>query len=182
MPRLLLLLLTLLSLVSCKTPEARRPVSQNAGSFIDESILRNQKLVKAEEAVIKAEMQSHPETTFLTSKTGFWYYFKVKDSTDTPRPQTGDLVQFEYNLQTINGRILVPKEDIGLQVYQVDQSNQELMNGLRDGLKLMKAGETAVFYFPSHKAFGYYGYEDKIGSNLPVQSEVTLKAIKSNNQ
>ena len=45
----------------------------------------------------------------------------------------------------------------------------------------MKEGETVTFLFPSHKAFGYYGYEDKIGSNLPIQSTVTLNQIKTNN-
>ncbi|HAT65772.1 MAG TPA: gliding motility-associated peptidyl-prolyl isomerase GldI, partial [Flavobacteriaceae bacterium] len=41
------------------------------------------------------------------------------------------------------------------------------------------AGETVTFLFPSHKAYGYYGIENKLGTNVPVQSTVTLKSINS---
>ena len=71
------------------------------------------------------------------------------------------------------------EEELGTQTYQIEQSNQELISGLKDGLKLMKEGETVTFLLPSHKAFGYYGYLDKIGSNWPIQTRVTLNTIKT---
>jgi FKBP-type peptidyl-prolyl cis-trans isomerase len=57
---------------------------------------------------------------------------------------------------------------------------QELFTGLREGLKLMKTGETVTFLFPSQKAYGYYGDQNKIGSNMPLICEVTVLAIKEN--
>ena len=51
----------------------------------------------------------------------------------------------------------------------------------RDGLKLMKEGETITFLFPSYKAFGYYGINNKLGTNVPVQCTVTLNTITQNN-
>jgi hypothetical protein len=41
----------------------------------------------------------------------------------------------------------------------------------------MREGETVTFLFPSYKAFGYYGIENKLGTNVPVQSTVTLDTI-----
>ena len=41
----------------------------------------------------------------------------------------------------------------------------------------MKEGETVTFIFPSHKAFGYYGDKDRIGTNIPIITEVTLNSI-----
>ena len=41
----------------------------------------------------------------------------------------------------------------------------------------MKVGETVTFLFPSYQAFGYYGDDDKIGTNIPLQSKVTLHNI-----
>jgi hypothetical protein len=41
----------------------------------------------------------------------------------------------------------------------------------------MKEGETVTFLLPSYKAYGYYGIENKLGTNIPVQSRVTLKTI-----
>jgi FKBP-type peptidyl-prolyl cis-trans isomerase len=54
---------------------------------------------------------------------------------------------------------------------------QELFSGLREGLKLMKSGETVTFMFPSQKAFGYYGDEDRIGINVPLKCEVSVNSI-----
>jgi len=42
----------------------------------------------------------------------------------------------------------------------------------------MKVGEQVTFLFPSYKAYGYYGLEDKLGTNVPVRSTVTLKSIQ----
>ena len=54
---------------------------------------------------------------------------------------------------------------------------EELFTGLREGLKLMKAGETVTFIFPSQKAYGYYGDENKIGTNTPIISKVTVNSM-----
>jgi len=54
---------------------------------------------------------------------------------------------------------------------------QELFTGLREGLKLMKTGETVTFLFPSQKAYGYYGDENKIGANIPLIAKVTVNSI-----
>ena len=73
---------------------------------------------------------------------------------------------------------MLSEEENGLQVYKVDQSNQDLISGIRDGVKLMKPGETVTFLFPSYKAYGYYGIQNKLGANTPVQSTITLKSIE----
>ena len=54
---------------------------------------------------------------------------------------------------------------------------EELFSGLREGLKLMKAGETITFLFPSYNAYGYYGDENRIGANIPIKCEVTVNTI-----
>ena len=54
---------------------------------------------------------------------------------------------------------------------------EELFTGLREGLKLMKPGETVTFLFPSQKAYGYYGDTNRIGTNTPLICEVTVNSI-----
>ncbi len=178
MNKLKILLIALLAVAGCKAPEARRPVSQSSGSYIDASIARNKELNKAEEAAIKKLMDANPQNEYYTSDKGFWYYYNVKDTTSVATAQTGDLVTFEYEIKSLNGDLIVSEEELGTQTYQIEQSNQDLISGLKDGLKLMKEGETVTFLLPSHKAFGYYGYLDKIGSNWPIQTKVTLNTIK----
>jgi FKBP-type peptidyl-prolyl cis-trans isomerase len=54
------------------------------------------------------------------------------------------------------------------------------MAGLREGLKLMKEGESITFIFPSQKAYGYYGDQKNIGSNVPLVCDVTLLKLTNN--
>ena len=178
-PRSLLFLIAgIFALVSCKTPEARRPVQQSSGSFIKESAERNKILYKQEEERIASVMAANPENEYLSSPSGFWYYYNIKDSLDIPKPVYGDIITFTYDVKSLEGTSILTESETGLQTYKIDQSNQDLISGLRDGVKLMKVGEQVTFLFPSYKAYGYYGLEDKLGTNVPIQSTVTLKSIQ----
>jgi len=169
------LLITVLVLNSCKTPEARQPVSQNSGSFIKASVERNQKLVAKEEERILEIIQTDTTHNYISSSDGFWYFYNVKVEKDTISPNFGDLVNFDYDIATLEGTPIYTTKEIGTREYRIDQEN--VFTGLRQALKLMKEGETLTFLFPSHKAFGYYGDQDKIGRNVPIRSSITLNRI-----
>ncbi|RSK39251.1 gliding motility-associated peptidyl-prolyl isomerase GldI [Mangrovimonas spongiae] len=181
MRNIVLLISTLAILCSCKSPEARRPISSKTGSFIDQSVARNKKLYAREKASFEKIMKANPENEYMASQNGFWYYYNTKIENDTLiKPDFGDVVNFNYNLKTLNGQTIYSKEDIKTQNYVMDK--QELFSGLREGLKLMKAGETVTFMFPSQKAYGYYGDENRIGMNVPLICEVTVNAITDSKQ
>jgi len=78
----------------------------------------------------------------------------------------------------LKGRIIYSSEEIGNQNYIMDK--EELFTGLREGLKLMKPSETVTFIFPSQVAYGYYGDDERIGTNVPLVCEVTLNTIIQN--
>lgn len=160
---------------SCKSPEARRPVSQKTGSYINESAKRNKKLVAQEEKAIQEIIKEDSLRTYISSPNGFWYYYEEIDSTTTQTPEFGNVVEFDYNIKTLDGKTIYPREE---RTYTMDQ--EELFGGLREGLKLMRQGETVTFIFPSHKAFGFYGDKNQIGTNVPIKSTVTLKKITEN--
>ena len=174
-----LLTIAILFLVfSCKTPEARRPVSVKTGSFIDASIERNKKLNANEKAFIENLMKQQ-KINYIASESGFWYYYNNKVEIDTLKtPDFGDIVNYNYNVKNLNGSTIYSAETIKTQTYAMDK--QELFTGLREGLKLMKTGETVTFLFPSQKAYGYYGDENKIGRNTPLICEVTINSITQN--
>ena len=73
--------------------------------------------------------------------------------------------------------MLISREENGIQQYKVDQSNQDLISGIRQGLKFMKAGEQVTFLFPSYFAYGYYGLQYRVGRNQPVYCSVELISI-----
>lgn len=176
MNKICYIILVLLTITACKSPEARAPKSVKSGSFIDASIIRNKKLQKYEHGLIKDIMSQHPEIEYYPSENGFWYYYNTKVEKDTLKPQFGDIVNFDYNIKDLNGKLIYSKQELTTQEYTMDQ--EELFKGLREGLKLMKVGETVTFLFPSQLAYGYYGDRKRIGINVPLICEVTINDIK----
>lgn len=170
------LLMLLLSCILCScqpNQEARRPLSQASGSFMKKSIQRNKKLIASEEDKIQAVIKKNANLTFLASQKGYWYHYAKRNVIDTLTPKKGDVAYFDYEVKDLKGNIIYSKEETQPQTYFVDKQN--IMMGLRDGLKLMRKKETFVFLFPSHMAYGYHGDNKKIGTNVPLLCTVTLK-------
>jgi len=178
----LFILVCCLAVIACKSPEARRPVQRTSGTFINKSAERNKELFEKEKAQITKLIESNPAQQYITSNSGFWYYYNIQDSLKTQKPTYGDHIKFTHNIKNLEGVLILSENEIGLQDYIVDKSNQDLISGLRDGIKLMKEGETITFLFPSYKAYGYYGIKNKLGANVPIQCTVTLKNINQTNE
>ena len=167
-----------LILFACKHPEARQPVSVKTGTFIDNSVERNKKLNAKEQASIEKLMKQQPEN-YIASENGFWYFYNNKVASDSLKtPDFGDQITYNYTVKALNGTVIYSSEELKTQTYIMDQ--QELFTGLREGLKLMKAGETITFLFPSQKAYGYYGDAKKIFRNTPIICQVTVNSIIKN--
>ena len=151
-----------------------------SGTFFKESIERNKALFAKEEATIKQIIKNDSLNKYFASENGFWYRYIAQDTTSTLYPEVDDIVVFQYEVQDLNNATIYSKEELGLRTYKVDK--EDLMPGLRNGIKLMNVGETVTFLFPSHMAYGYHGDDDKIGINVPLKSTVTLLELKKTEQ
>lgn len=168
------ILLFAVLLVSCKHhEEARRPISQASGTFMKKSADRNKKLVANEEDVIKKIIKSNPKIKYYATRKGYWLYYDEQNHTDIATPKKGDIAYFNLEVKDINGKIIYSEADLGPQTYYVDK--QDIMMGLRDGIKMMHKNETVTFLFPSHIAYGYHGDNKKIGTNQSLICTVTLR-------
>ncbi len=170
------LLFTLIFLSSCSQQKARKPISHSEGSFMKESAERNKKLIAGEEKVIDSIIKSNPSIKYFASKKGYWYTYESKNETDTLRPKKGDIAYFDYEVKDIKGNIIYTKEELKPQVYAIDKQN--IMTGLRDGIKLMRKNETIKFLFTSNNGYGYHGDNDKIETNESLICTVTLNDFK----
>ncbi|MGJ8592653.1 MAG: gliding motility-associated peptidyl-prolyl isomerase GldI [Aquaticitalea sp.] len=175
MIRPIIILLLFATLMSCKSPDARTPISHQTGSFINASVERNIKLNKKEKERIERIIKADSISEYIASESGFWYTYETKVEQDTIQAGFGDVVNFDYNVKTLNGQTIYSDEDIKPRNYMMDK--EELFTGLREGLKLMKPGETVTFLFPSQKAYGYYGDTNRIGTSVPLMCEVTVNSI-----
>jgi gliding motility-associated peptidyl-prolyl isomerase len=165
---------------SCSQQQARRPISHSSGTFMKESIERNIKLVASEESQIDSIIKSNPHIKYIASDKGYWYHYEIENTQDTIKPKRGDVAFFNYEIKDIKGNLIYSEVELRPQVYYVDKQN--IMMGLRDGIKLMNEGEKITFLFPSHMGYGYHGDNNRIGTNQPLICTVTLTDIKPENE
>jgi gliding motility-associated peptidyl-prolyl isomerase len=165
-----------MTVISCKQQQARMPISRSSGTFMKESVARNKKLIAGEEGKIDSIIKSNPKVQFIASKKGYWYHYHERNEQDTLRPRKGDIAEFDYEIMDFKGNVVYSEVELRPQTYRVDKQN--IMMGLRDGIKLMRKNEKVTFLFPSHMAYGYHGDNKRIGSNQPLMCTVTLHDFK----
>ena len=167
------LLSVVLNFSSCKQhQDARRPISQSSGSFMKKSIERNKKIISGEEAQIDAVIKRNSKIQFIASTKGYWYSYITKNRKDTLTPKKGDVAFFDYEIKDLKGKVIYTASELKPQIYYVDKQN--IMMGLRDGIKLMHRKEKINFLFTSHNGYGYHGDNNKIGTNQALLCIVSL--------
>lgn len=158
---------------SCKQhQEARRPISRASGTFMKKSAEKNKKLIAGEEGQIQSLIKSNPKIKYIAATKGYWYTYLIRNTLDTLTPKKGDVAFFEYEIKDLKGKIIYSQLELKPQTYSIDKQN--IMTGLREGIKLMHKKEKVIFLFPSHIAYGYHGDDKKIGTNQPLLCTVTL--------
>lgn len=170
------LLLSGTLLTGCSQQQAREPISHSGGTFMKESIERNKQLIASEEGLIDSIIKSNPHIEYIASDKGYWYHYEIENEKDSITPKRGDVAFFDYEVKDLKGNVIYSEVENRPQVYYVDKEN--IMMGLRDGIKLMNRGEKVTFLFPSHMGYGYHGDNKKIGTNEPLICTVTLNDIK----
>lgn len=170
----LFLYIFLFLMVSCGNPVPRKPILRKTNTLLNESVRLNKIMNENEENAFAAFMEKDSLTQYIASPNGFWYTFNQKKS-DSELPQVGDQVFYTFAVYDINNTIIYSAEEIGEQAYIVDK--QEIVEGLRNALKLMSTGDEATFLFPSHKVYGYLGDANKIEINQPLIYKVQLIKI-----
>lgn len=162
--------------LGCGDAEVRWPVTRQGGSFLKLSAERNKRLLEQEQALLDQIIQADSQHTWLSSESGSRYYYLQQAPGDGYTPRPDDLVTLTYDIRTWGNDTIYREAEIGLVRYKVDK--QELFPGLRNSVKLLQEGESAVFFYPSSLAFGYHGDQERIGPNLPVQSTLTIINIE----
>lgn len=174
----LMFLFGLIAVLGCKHQEARRPVDHSKTDRFEQSVERAKNRYAAESEAIKSIMDKLPQSKFIPSESGFWYAITESTYADNYKPQFGDTINFDLSIAYLNGNLVYPAESTANQNYVMDQ--EALFKGLREGLKLMSAGQKAEFLIPSQLAYGYYGDGDLVGPNVPLRCKVFLKSITQN--
>ena len=176
MKRMIPLFTLILVFLSCRENEARWPVEVKGGSFLSQSAERNRRLLQQEEALMERLIAEDSLHTYLASDSGSRYYYLNRRPQEGYLPRPDDLVTLSYEVLSWGNDTIYSRPEIGTLRYKVDK--QELFPGLRNSVKLLQAGESAVFLFPSSLAYGYHGDNDRIGQNVPLKVRLDILNIE----
>ncbi len=170
-------LLLIILLTGCKNnnQSARAPIQHQKSGVDMKSVRQNQALNRREENYIKKMIKQDSLHHYIDSGHGFWYYFtkQVKQGT---KAKAGDKVWLNYEIRDLSNQIIYSASEIGEKSYWVDHENY--FRGFREGVKLLKEGESAWFLFPSNAAYGVHGDERRIGTNIPLKVKIKILKIE----
>ena len=170
-----LLLIGLFLLVACVEQEARKPIYRSNDKGMGQSIDRNKKINAQQQELFKKTIEKDSTLTYYSSPLGYWFAYKNKTQA-TAKPTRGDMVKFNYTIQTLEGSIIYDEMELGTVDYLVDK--EELLPALRYAVKDLSVGDIGVFLMPSYLGYGYQGDGDKIGINQPLRFTLQLKDLK----
>lgn len=166
------------SLNSCMRLQPRKPLNKKDTVFFEESVVRNRAQNSYEQELIQKAIAVDSILNYSAAPSGFWYAYLKQNQNPSPRPQKGDQVVFSYRIENLAQELLYNEESLGKVTYYIDE--EELLPGLRKGVKLMQAGEVVAFYFPSYLCYAYQGDGEKIGINQPLRFIVHLESLIKN--
>ena len=153
--------------VSCQEIKPRQPINKKEVSNISSSAKRNKNLFAHEELLLNAAAKEDSSYIYKKAPSGYLFAYLNKSSDYFKSPQKGELVSFEYSIETLQKELLYNKKELGIVRYRIDQ--EDLLPALREGLRIMKVNEVVVFLFPSYLCYGYQGDGDKVGISQPLR-------------
>ena len=157
----------ILILVSCSEPTPRYPINKKNDAFLIQSAKRNKNLYDFEQKLLKKAAKKDSLLNYQTSEAGFFYAVIKPMDSSLPIPKKGEKVRFQYQIDDLEKNSIYTQETLGIVDYSIDQ--EDLLPGLREGLRIMRVGEVVVFLFPSYLCYSYQGDGDKIGINQPLR-------------
>lgn len=139
----------------------------------DKMLRANRYLIKKDMEIIKSYVHRH-ELTMSFSDLGYYYGFLGKQS-QGKSIKKGSVVLFDYKINAIDGTMLDSSNN---ELGQIVVDKSAGISGLHDGLKKLREGDSAIFIFPPHLAYGLIGDGDKIPSRATLVYHIKIKSVE----
>jgi len=162
---------------SCEENKTRHPINNKKDVFLKNSAYRNKGLYSREEFLIKKAAKLDSLNIYHLSDTGFMYAKIKSTNKNFPLPEKGEKVRFKYQIEDLDKNIIYSYKELGIVEYLIDQEN--LLPALREGIRIMRPMEIAVFLFPSYLCYSYQGDGIKINANQPLRFTIERTPIKN---
>ena len=162
---------------SCEENKTRYPLNKKKDVFLKTSAYRNKALYTSEEFLIKKAAKLDSLNKYHISDAGYLYAKIRSTNKNFPLPEKGERVQFKYQIEDLDRNIIYSYKELGIVDYLIDQEN--LLPALREGIRIMRPMEIAVFLFPSYLCYSYQGDGIKIDANQPLRFTIERTPLKN---
>lgn len=159
----------LVIIVGCK-PEKKRHTLQELEK--DKEILArvNKVLVEEDRTIIEGYIKRHKLDAMQETGTGLFYLVWGEPKGDIIK--TGNIVEFNYKITLLDGRLCYQSELNNPKKFKVGQGGVE--SGLEQAVLLMHPGQKGKFILPPHLAYGLLGDEKTIPSRSIIVYDIEM--------
>ncbi|WP_128331884.1 hypothetical protein [Apibacter sp. HY039] len=174
------LILVLLCLIGCQKKEVFRPVSQTTSDYLKDSREYSKSREESERKFLTHWIEKQKDSLnqiFIPTSSGIWIRYIKTNS--LPKIKNKDYVSYTAEIKTIANEIIYSFADIGKKEGIVGKFKE--IRGIESALFLLSQGDKAEILIPSFSAYGLYGDENKIGSNVPLLVELQINKVENSN-
>lgn len=154
-------------------PQEGHVISHNVQAKNEDKLLRaNRYLIRKDMEMIKGYISRH-DLSMVFADLG--YYYSVVERGSGGGITKGKVVLFSYRINLIDG---TPIDSSGTELSQVVVDKSQAITGIHDGLKKLHEGDSAIFIFPPHVAYGLLGDGVKIPRRSTLVYSIKVKSVK----
>ncbi len=169
-------IVVLVCLVACCAPkettkEQQPPMTER--EMQEALIKRNRAFLKQERESITAYIDSS-ENTFTQTGSGL-YYSILSSGDESISINEGDLVEYEYSINTLGGKFLKSSKEFGNKKFKLLKDDE--LVGIHEGVGLMHPQDDYLFIMPAHLA---YGITNENGAPLNATLVYKVKIVSVN--
>jgi FKBP-type peptidyl-prolyl cis-trans isomerase FkpA len=128
-----------------------------------------------EKESINGYVKSLGDTAYVLTANGL-YYIELTAGTGA-MPVAGDTVTFRYKGSFLDGVVFDSNTGTGKVPFKMIIGSGEIIDGLDEGIRLMKKGGKGKFLTPSSLAYGHGGIPNIIPGYTPLLFEITLLTV-----
>lgn len=162
---------------ACQKKEIYQPIQSSHADYLKKSQEYSKSREESERKYLQQWVTKQKDSLqhdFEPTSSGIWIRFITKNS--FPKAKPNDFVAYTAEIRNINNQIIYTPNEFGIKKGILSKFNE--IRGIESALYKMSEGETAEILLPSFTAYGLYGDENKIGSNVPLVIKLDLINVK----
>lgn len=163
----------LIFLFSCNNTNNQEKVKNNKADINKNLEDANSLYLKSEDLQIEDYIKRHAWDATKTG-TGLRYFIYSNGSGD--KVEENSIIRYHYKINLLNGWLCEESTNTGPVEIKIGSDN--IISGLEEGLRLLRAGDKAKFIVPSHLAYGWIGDSKNIPARAVLVYDINVLQVR----